>query len=109
MAYNIIDDVINKAVNYNQRAIDNFKYYDKGPVINSDDYDVDIPIKSQKIGQSEDEEKSDATVVLRGSSAKNWETNRKRMITNLNEGKNVKQSTRDKYKPKYNKSTGKYY
>ena len=97
-------------VNYSQLAIDKFKYYDKGPeVVNSDDYDEDIPqtqlhypIKSQ-IGQSEEEEKSDTTVVLRGKSAKNWGKNRKRMIKNLNEGRYVKTSTLEEYKPNYNK------
>ena len=116
MAHDIIDDVINNAVNYSHLAIKKFKYYDKGPeVVNSDDYDEDIPqtqlhypIKSQ-IGQSEDEEKSDATVVRRVKNAKNWEINRKRMIKNLNEGKHVKPKTREEYKPKYNKKSGLYY
>ena len=95
----------------------------KSEIINSDDYDEDIPriklrrrqskdvdipqypIKS-RIGQSKDEEKSDSSIEPKN---KNWERNRKSMIKNLNEGKNVKQSTRDKYKPKYDKNTGKYY
>ena len=114
MAHDIIDDVIIKAVNDSQLAIDKFKYYDKGPVVNSDDYDEDIPQQlhypnGPQIGQSEDEEKSDVTVVLRGESAKNWGENRKRMIKNLNEGKHVKPETREEYKPKYNEKTGLYY
>ena len=86
MARDIVVDVINDAVNYSQQKKDKHKYYDKGPeVVNSDDYDEDIPqqlhypIRPQ-IGQSEDEEKSDVTVVLRGKSAKNWRNNRKQMI-----------------------------
>ena len=43
------------------------------------------------------------------SKNKNWDRNRALMIKNLNDGKNVKQTTKDKYKPKYDKSTGKYY
>ena len=114
MAHDIVDKVINVALNYNQQAIDKL---DKGPeVINSDDYheDEDKPLEignfyNMQQGRSEDEEKSDTTVILRGRSGKNWGKNRNRMIKKLNEGKTVKQSTKDEYKPKYNKKTGLYY
>ena len=43
MAQEIPDELIDNALNYNQKAIDKLKIYDKKPeVINSDDYDEDI-------------------------------------------------------------------
>ena len=114
MAHNLVDKVINVALNYHQQAID--KLDKEQEVVNSDDYDEDKPLEighfyNMQQGHSEDEEKSlsDTTVILRGKSAKNWEKNRKRMIKNLNEGKTVKQSTRNEYNAKYNKKTGLYY
>ena len=104
MVRDIVDDVINDAVNYSQQKKDKHKYYDKEPEVKLDYYDEDIPQY-----EDEDEEKSDTTVILRGRSAKNWGKNRNRMIKKLNEGKTVKQSTKDEYKPKYNKKTGLYY
>ena len=96
MAHDIVDDVIDNAVNYNQKAIEKLKIYDTNPdIINSDDYEDDLP---QKKSYSSPTHKN-----------KNWDRNRTLMIKNLNDGKNVKQSTKDKYKPNYDKNTRKWY
>ena len=64
MARDIVDDVINDAVNYSQQKKDKHKYYDKGPEIgNSDDYDEDKPLEigqfyNMQQGHSEDKEKN---------------------------------------------------
>ena len=96
MAHDIVDNVIDHAVNYNKKAIDKLKIYDTNPdIINSDDYEDDLP---QKKSYSSPTPKN-----------KNWHRNRALMIKNLNDGKNVKQSTKDKYKPNYDKNTRKWY
>ena len=47
MAHDILDDLIDNALNYNQCTIDKLKIYDKKPeVINSDDYDATITLSN---------------------------------------------------------------
>ena len=77
MVHDIIDNIINEAVNYNQYASGKI---DKEEQIKSDDYDEIKPLEisqfyNMHLKRSDDEEKSlsDTTVILQGTSAKNWE------------------------------------